>query len=100
MREGRGVTVVELLVVLILLGLMAGVVGLTLRTAQPVRHPDAAHLAATQARDSAIHSGRPVTIVFTSDSQRLDITALPDGQLVADARLAIDPLTGRANAAR
>ena len=92
----RGVTLVEMLVFLVLLGLLAGVVGLTLRTARPVTtvSPVAAQIAA--ARDSAIRSGRAVTIALTVGGWHRDATAYPDGQVAADSGLGVDPLTGGA----
>lgn len=95
----RGVTLIELLVVLVLLGMMAGVVGLALRSAHPMSHVDVVALAAARARDSAVRSGRAVTVEIARDSQLFDATALPDGRVVADRKLAIDPLSGATDAA-
>ena len=55
---------VELLVVLVLLGITAGVVGLTLHTARPVETIDATQAAIQAARDSAIRVGRRVTVAI------------------------------------
>ncbi|HEX5178971.1 MAG TPA: hypothetical protein VFW04_06560, partial [Gemmatimonadaceae bacterium] len=91
---------VELLVVLVLLSIMAGVVGLGVHSARFLPIVDAEHLAAIQARDSAIRFGHPVSIAIATDSQPSFVTALPDGRLAVDTRLNIDPLTGGRNASR
>ena len=98
MSSHRGVTLIELLVVLAVLAIMAAVVGLTVRPARAIRDVDAVHVQAAQARDSAVRSGHAVTITLTSDSQTVALTALPDGRVVADKRLAVDPLSGGSNA--
>lgn len=100
MKATRGVTLVELLVVLVLMGIVAGVVGLTIHTARPLTATDPITSAIATARDSAIRSGRSVTIGLNlSDAQR-EITARPDGRVIADSTLDIDPLTGERNATR
>lgn len=98
MSGHRGVTLIELVVALALLGIMSGVVGLSIRTARRVPTPNVALLAAARARDSALRLGRPVTIVIARDSQSFDVTALPDGRVIAAKKLAIDPLTGASDA--
>lgn len=98
MSDHRGVTLVELVVVLALLGIMSGVVGLSLRSARPVPTQNVALLAAARARDLALRLGRSVTIVIARDSQSFDVTALPDGRVVAAKSLTIDPLTGASDA--
>ena len=98
MSRHRGVTLMELVVVLALLGIMSGVVGLSLRSARPVPTPNVALLAATRARESAVRLGRAVTVVVPHDSQSFDLTALPDGRVIATKSLAIDPLTGAPDA--
>lgn len=98
MSDKRGVTLIELVVVLALLGIMSGVVGLSLRSARPLPTPNVALLAAARARDSAVQLGRAVTVVIARDSQVFDATALPDGRVIAPKDLAIDPLTGAPDA--
>lgn len=94
----RGVTLVELLVVLVLLGLVAGVVGLTIHTAKPITVTDPILAAIAAARDSAIRTGRSVTIVLDVQDAQHEVTASPDGRVAADTALAIDPLNGARNA--
>jgi len=90
----RAVTLVELLVVLVLLSLMASVVGLTMHTAQPLRGVDPIGSVVAGVRDSAIRSGRSVTTAVWQNGVQREVTAMPDGRIVADSSLDIDRLTG------
>lgn len=94
----RGVTLVELLVVLVLLGLVAGVVGLTIHTEKPITVTDPTFAAIAAARDSAIRTGRSVTIVLDVHDAQHEITASPDGRVAADTSLGIEQLNGARNA--
>ena len=101
MTPDRGVTLIELLVVLVLLGIVTAVVGLTMRSAASFpdgKGIDVGQRVAARARDSAVRLGRSVTVVIESDSQPLAVRALPDGRVLADERLGIDPLSGVADA--
>lgn len=100
MNTARGVTLVELLVVLVLLGLVAGVVGLTLHTSKPISVADPIRSAIAAARDSAIRSGRRVTIALQVNDAQRHVTAIPDGRVFADSALDISPLTGARNETR
>lgn len=80
----RGVTLIELLVTLAILGLVAGVAGLSLG-ATPAPVPlDArrAHLA--DARDAALRTGHPVTVIIADSGAVAYVTALPDGRVLTD----------------
>ncbi len=90
---------VELLVVLVLLGITAGVVGLTLHTARPVETIDATQAAIQAARDSAIRVGRRVTVAVAANGSTRPITAYPDGRVVADRTVHVNELTGGPDAA-
>jgi len=92
-RPGRGVTLVELMVVLVLLGLMAAVVGLAWHPDSPSRerHRDAIG----EARHRALETGTLVRLEVTVDGRTYTIAALPDGRLIAPDVLQLDPLTGR-----
>jgi len=95
-RSSAGVTLVELMVVLVLLGLMAAVVGLAWRR-DPVRTRDATtdgQGAIAAARHQALASGRAVRVELTIDGQRVAIAALPDGRVIAPEGMRVDPLTG------
>jgi prepilin-type N-terminal cleavage/methylation domain-containing protein len=92
-RTRRGVTLVELVVVLAVCGILAGVVGLAMRAARPVADTPEQRLAA--ARREALRTGRPVTAVWTIDGKAAQATARPDGSTIADPALGVDRLTGR-----
>lgn len=92
--RSRGVTLVELMVVLVLLGLMAGVVGLAWH---PRAAPSSEHTewtVITQARSRALESGTTVRVHVTVAGRPVVVAALPDGSLIAPAGLSIDALTG------
>lgn len=89
-----GVTLVELLVVLILIGLAASVVGLTLGSATRSISSRSQREDVTAARDSAIRTGRPLTVWIHGNTVKSEITALPDGRVIADTVLPIDRLSG------
>lgn len=86
MKRRRGVTLVELLVVLAVLGVAAGVAGFSLLTRPTIGAARAGSLAA--ARREALATGRAVTVEDTVDGRRRAATAFPDGRLVADSGLA------------
>ena len=86
----RGVTLVELLVVIVILALVTGVSGLAFAS---LRVPRASALVRTArvARAEAIRAGRPVSLRLDSLRRRPVILFLPDGRAVGRAA---DPLTG------
>jgi prepilin-type N-terminal cleavage/methylation domain-containing protein len=92
-RMRRGVTLVELIVVLAIMTVMAAVVGLA---APPLRHadPDIATTRVTAARRTALASGQPVTITVVSQEHPYAVTAYPNGAVVADSALVVDRLAG------
>ena len=95
MTPRAGVTLLELLIVLAILSIMAGVVGLSLHAAPPAHASDDATARVNAARDSAIRLGHAVTVsVMVGSSERM-ATAFPDGRVVAYTTLGIDPLSGR-----
>lgn len=96
----RGLTLVELLVVLVLIGLSASVVGLALGTSTASTTDTSLRDQVTVARDSAIRAGRPVTVRLRGRDVGDALTALPDGRVIADSALAIDRLSGDEDAAR
>ena len=98
--NARGVTLVELLAVLVLLALVAGVVGLTIHTARPVIRQDPARAAIQAARDSALALGHAVTVIVSGAATVLPVTAYPDGRVLADHALGIDALAGVPGAKR
>jgi prepilin-type N-terminal cleavage/methylation domain-containing protein len=100
MMTRAGVTLIELMIVLVILSVIAGVTGLALRRAQPPRTVDARVAAIAAARRVAIDSGRAVTVIVDIDSVPTPVTARPDGSVIAEAGLGIDRLTGVARATR
>jgi len=85
----RGVTLVELLVVVVILGLITGVSGLAF-TSLRVPRESALVRAARVARAEAIRTGRPVGLRLDS-LRRPVILFLPDGRALGRG---VDPLTG------
>ena len=103
-----GVTLVELLVVLAILGVMAGVAGLSFaRPVLAVQQPgslEAALDSIAEVRRMAITRGVSITVTLSISGSTagggdapwiVRATALPDGSIIADAALGIDRLTGR-----
>jgi prepilin-type N-terminal cleavage/methylation domain-containing protein len=96
----RGVTLVELLVVIVLMGLLAGVVGLTMNSTPGTVALDPVTASVMAARDSALRTGHPVTIHITTERDVHHATAFPDGRVLTDAPLDIDALSGSASRMR
>jgi len=91
-RARSGVTLIELMVVIVALAIMASVVSLATR-ARPTRRNDVgAQISA--ARTSALSTGRPVNVLVQSSSGVHVLTALPDGSVLADGSVHVNPLTG------
>ena len=89
-----GVTLVELIVVLAIVAIIAGVTTLAFRRADrtPSVQPWVSAIAA--ARRTAIDSARAVSLTVRIGDTVYAATALPDGSVIADAPLGIDRLTG------
>lgn len=99
MRAVAGVTLIELIVALALIGIMAAVTGLAIRR---MPEPDAAQQRADRivhARREAIDGRRVVVFTLADTGAVRTATAFPDGRVVADSTVEIDPLTGRPDAA-
>ena len=90
-----GVTLAELMVVIVILGVMAGVATVALRRAAPSLAADPALANLAAARGAALAGGTPRTIVVVVREVRYLATAYPDGRVVTGAPLALDRLTGR-----
>jgi prepilin-type N-terminal cleavage/methylation domain-containing protein len=90
----HGVTLVEMVVVLALLGVISGVVAVQLNRAQPASAHSLVDVVATLRRQ-ALAGGSAQTIVIRLDSTGAhQLTAFPDGRVVADGALGVDLLTG------
>ena len=90
-----GVTLLELMVTLALLAILAGVVGLSLHGSEPKRPVDARTAQLAAAREEALRSGHVVSVTLVDSSHAYTATAYPDGRVLADPALGVDPLTGR-----
>jgi prepilin-type N-terminal cleavage/methylation domain-containing protein len=95
MRSRDGVTLVELMVVLVLLSMLASVVVLGIRSTPPKRASDESIRIVMAARDSALRTGRSVSVVESMNGSERTATAFPDGRVEADSALAFDALSGR-----
>src|SRR2546425_10018678 len=95
MAPRAGVTLVELMVVLAVLGVIASVV---LLSWPPDRSRPTGQAPATDSiavlRHRALQSGSPVAGVVTIGGLTSAIIALPDGRIVGAERLGINPLSG------
>ncbi|HSU93723.1 MAG TPA: type II secretion system protein [Gemmatimonadaceae bacterium] len=95
MRARGGVTLVELMVVLVMLSVIASVVVLAVRSTPPKRASDESIRVVIAARDSALRTGRVVSVLVPIDGSERAATAFPDGRVEADSALQFDVLSGR-----
>ena len=89
-----GVTLVELIVVLAILGVIAGVTTLAFRRADTGPSVPLWVGAIAQARRVALDSARAMSLTVRVGDSVYAATALPDGSMVADTGLGFDRLTG------
>ena len=95
----RGMTLVELLVTLAIMGVLLGVVTLALqRMDQPVRE-DPYHIVAESLRVAAA-TGRAISVSLVVHGASIAATVFPDGSVVSDSVLAIERLSGKLPHAR
>lgn len=88
----RGVTLVELIVVLAIAAIIAGVTTMAFRGADAGPKVPAWVSAVASARRTAIDSARVVSLTISIGDSLHAVTALPDGSVVTD--LGVDRLTG------
>ncbi len=93
-RRRAGVTLAELMVVLVLLGLMAGVVGLAFQREHTPLSAGTGTDRIAAARHEALSSGRTVRFQVTIGGRSVTVAAFPDGRVIAPAELRVDVLTG------
>lgn len=96
--ERGGVTLLELVLVLALLGLLLAISGLAAGFADPTGDPDELAHAVVRARQAALSSRRPISLEILTPDGPAVLTAFPDGRVLAERPFSIDPLTGRTNA--
>lgn len=89
-----GVTLIELIVSIALLGLLAGMVGLAFHRSNPVPFAEPAEAQVATARREALAGGRPVALSLSIGGHTRLATAFPDGSVLADSALGMDRLTG------
>ena len=93
-REQRGTTLVELLVVLCMLGVIAGVTVLAVRRFERPASTDPTAILAESLR-AAVDTPHTSVVRVVEDGRALSATIRPDGSIVADSALGADRLTGR-----
>jgi prepilin-type N-terminal cleavage/methylation domain-containing protein len=98
-RERRGTTLVELLVVLCILGVIAGVTVLAVRRFERPSPDDPSAILAESLR-AAVDTPHTSVVRVVQDGRALSATIRPDGTIVADSALGADRLTGRPANAR
>jgi prepilin-type N-terminal cleavage/methylation domain-containing protein len=92
-----GSTLLELIVALAVLGILLAVTTIVLRP-EASAGPGGGLQRAARARERALESGHPVGDTFTIAGRAGFLVALPDGRVVADTMLHLDPATGRPSA--
>jgi len=93
-----GATLLELVVALSILAIAGSLAVPALRRAADAPPTTRDRVAA--ARRDALEHGRAVTLELRDSTGAHLLTAFPDGRVVADTTLAVDPLTGRPRAER
>ena len=94
MRCWRGMTLVELLVTLAIMGVLLGVVTLAVRRIDEPVLKDPYHIVGDSLRAAAA-SGRAISLLFVMHGTSVAATVFPDGSIVSDSALAIDRLSGK-----
>jgi len=91
----NGMTLIELIVVLAILGVLTAVAGVS--TGMLVERPPVPGMSDTIAkvRTDAILRGRALTSTLIIDGRAVQVTALPDGSVLTRPHASIDHLTGR-----
>lgn len=97
MRPGRcGLTLLELVVVLAVVGILAGVAAPVLRRAPAPSAEEAARERVAEVRARAVRGGHSVAaLVLDADGEQRPVLARPDGSVLGAEALGIEPLSGR-----
>lgn len=96
----RGVTLVELVVVLAVLGTLTTMVLINFPRTRPRIGPKEVSDPIVRIRQHAIESGMPSGGRVALDGKVHAVLALPDGRVIADSSLRVDPFTGKPNERR
>ncbi len=83
-RPARGATLLELIITLAMLGIIAGIGGLTMLQPRDRHDSDQAD-AIARLRRVAIASGRDTSVVLTSEAQTLTVLARATGLVLIDS---------------
>jgi prepilin-type N-terminal cleavage/methylation domain-containing protein len=89
----RGVTLIELLITMTILGVIAGVTVLAIRRFDPVNPSDPHQIIADSSR-VAMETGRTITMRLPVDSSIATVSVRPDGSVIADSILMTERFTG------
>lgn len=89
-----GMTLIEVIVVVALIGAIGGVTALTLPRANALPANDPGRVLA-ETRRTALRTGAARTARLIIDSVAHDVVAMPDGSVVADTGVALDRFTAR-----
>ncbi len=90
-----GISLVELVIVLAILGIVSLVASTAALRPGAQRHTLTTDSTVTAARRAALSRGRPVVVSLMIDGSLRDALALPNGTVVADTALRVDRLAGR-----
>lgn len=90
MTRRRGVTLIELIVVLVVLGIATALSSVAMRAVPSPQAPDRQRQLMSL-RSEAIRRGAPLARVIRDSASSLVATALADGRLLVDSTKAEDP---------
>ncbi len=92
-----GVTLIELVVTMMILGIVAGVAALAIRRVDPPNPNDPRQVLADTLR-AVVASGQSARVRVRIGDTLATATVRPDGSIIADSAFGIDRLTGAPNA--
>jgi prepilin-type N-terminal cleavage/methylation domain-containing protein len=91
----RGVTLIELLVMLAILGIAASIGGLAMRTSNHPAAREGLAVMVTETRARALRTGSPQSVMLRDSSGSHALTAFPDGSVTGDRILRVNRATGQ-----